>query len=230
MSLVVQDARAILRRAAAEDSAVLVALSGGKDSLVTLDLCCQYFERVETFFMYLVDGLRCCETPIQAALKRSQVKVHHSVPHWDLARILKYGVLRPHINGADKLKETSQADVEKSLRAKTGIRWVAWGMRATDSSLRRMFLTASQGYDEKCGHVYPIWKWKTGDVFGYLKARRIPVPGTFGSNGKSRTSGFGLDIETLTFVKRNYPDDWPKIKAAFPFCDVLLKRQEFAAH
>ena len=43
--------------AAAITDRVLVAFSGGKDSVVTLDVCVRHFAHVEGFFMYQVLSL-----------------------------------------------------------------------------------------------------------------------------------------------------------------------------
>ena len=51
-----------VRTAASMSRRVLVSFSGGKDSVVLLDLCAKHFERVDAFFMYHVRGLEFQET------------------------------------------------------------------------------------------------------------------------------------------------------------------------
>ena len=46
-----------VRTASTFTDRVLVGVSGGKDSVVTLDLCARFFPHVVGFFMYLVKGL-----------------------------------------------------------------------------------------------------------------------------------------------------------------------------
>ncbi len=46
----------LLAEYAKKHDSVLVSYSGGKDSLVTLDLCTRTFKRVTAFFMYFVPG------------------------------------------------------------------------------------------------------------------------------------------------------------------------------
>ena len=61
---------AVLTEAVERSEAVLVAYSGGKDSLVVLDLCKRSFRRVETFFMDLLPGLASVEAALAWASER----------------------------------------------------------------------------------------------------------------------------------------------------------------
>ena len=44
---------------------VLVGFSTGKESLVTLDLCCRYFKRVQPYFLYSVPDISFQERTLQ---------------------------------------------------------------------------------------------------------------------------------------------------------------------
>ena len=51
-----------------QSDACLVAFSGGKDSLVVMDMSLRSFSRVEAFFMYLVPGLESVELELEAEI------------------------------------------------------------------------------------------------------------------------------------------------------------------
>lgn len=202
---------------------ILVGLSGGKDSLVTLDICCRAFSHVEAYFMYLCRGLHCVEDQVEQAAKRANVPLHF-VPHWDLARIAKYAVLRPHVDAAEKLPELKLRDVEHYLTKKTGISWFAYGERATDSMTRRLHHRKVDGIHNRGaegGKVAPIWDWLDADVYGYMRARKIPTPVRFG-NDTSRMGGFALTDSCLSWLRRTHPEDWLALLRSFPFAEAMI--------
>jgi 3'-phosphoadenosine 5'-phosphosulfate sulfotransferase (PAPS reductase)/FAD synthetase len=212
------EARQLLRRAHEKTDRILVGLSGGKDSLVTLDLAVAEFgaANVVAFSMYLVAGLRCFEGPIDAAARRLGVRVEY-VPHWMLGRLYKWAVLMHHLPGCAEWRETELGDIEATVRKRTGIDWIAYGHRAAESIERRGMLNRNQGFAAEQRRVYPIWRWRSSaavnDVWWYMAARQIPPPPTF---GRHRLSGVGLDAPTLKFISEHYPDDYERICVVFP--------------
>jgi hypothetical protein len=134
------------RAAELSGGAILVGFSGGKDALATADVLVRSgaFQRIELFAMALVQGLECFEAPIRRFAEARQLPVHF-VPHWDLARLLKHAVLRPHIHGAEKLRLQKLKDVELALSHQLGIDWFAYGERADDSYARRLYTRKDDG-------------------------------------------------------------------------------------
>lgn len=208
---------------AAAGGNVLVALSGGKDSLAVLDLCKKTFDHVEAFYLYLVDGLECVERHLFAIAKRYDVKVH-KVPHPILAKTLRTSTFMPAWDGTyERAGTVSFSDMEALARKRAGIEWTAYGERVNDSIERRAKIEKVGMVHESTRRVYPIAFWKEREVYAYLQAHKIPLPVRLG-NGK--TSGFGLSGEILTFLKREWPADFKRVLEVYPFAEALVYREE----
>lgn len=169
--------------------------------------------------MYLVPGLDAFEGPIRKAQARFGVKIH-MVPHWDLARFLKFGVLRMHVLKANELRLTRLKDVERALTLRTGIEWFSYGERGSDSVVRRIYTSECDGVQREWKRLWPIWDWTKGHVYGYLHHRRIPTPKRFTNK---TMDGITLMPDSLKTLKEHFPDDYARILQVFPFADLQLE-------
>ena len=206
---------------------MVVGLSGGKDSLATLDLCVQEFgaENVSAFFMYLVKDLRCVETTIRWCERHYKIEVHR-VPHWTLGLAYKYATYMPHRTGTGDWRDMKLGDVEMLVRKKTGREWIAYGHRMADSIERVGMLSKNKGRDEVGRRVYPLWQWNEAAVVAYLRARKIPPPPRLTILKRAMT-GVSFQEDALLAIREKFPDDFAKIVEKFPFLPAKLARYEF---
>lgn len=199
---------------------MLVAFSGGKDSLCVLDLARQTFQRVEAFFLYLVPGLEVDEGAARNYCARWNVPLT-TLPHWTTAKALKHSLLRFHDGHAPR-KAGNMRSTELALHAQTGIGWTAWGWRRNDSLGRNLYLRQIGHYTTATTKLFPIRDWATRDVFAYLRARKIPLPRPLmeGERERGRVSGASLDPSFLSWLRRKHPRDYAKVLEVFPFADA----------
>ena len=208
-------------------SRVLVAFSGGKDSLATLDICAKAFSRVDAFFMYVVKDLECEERLLAGASKYPNVKLHR-IPHPELARLLRGGFLSPYRGQSDGIRDVRMRDSEAYIRSVTGSHWVAYGWRACESVHRRMALKTLGDIDKRGGRFFPLSKWLAGDVIGYLRSNKIPIPPRFGKDGTyTAPSGFSMTPHCLRWLKAEHPADFDKVCRVFPLADAMVRRIDF---
>ena len=125
--------------AAAITDSVLVAFSGGKDSVVTLDVCMKHFAHVEGFFMYQVRGLSFQESILRYYEDKYGIPIHR-IPHFELSQWLRYGLFRPCDFDCPIVSVKETYDY---MRENTDIWWIAAGERIADSVWRRAMLTSS---------------------------------------------------------------------------------------
>lgn len=209
--------RELLGRVRERTDRILVGMSGGKDSIVTLDVCVDAFGagNVECFFMRLVPNLRVEMTPLETVCARYKVKLH-TLPHWNLSQLIRRSFLRHNTKGANKTPVVKQKDVELALKARTGIRWIAYGHRQHESLVRLAMLRNNGGFDLRGQRVYPIHDWATKDVYAWMRRKRVPIPRPIAAKKKGQSGGIDLTPFGLCWLEAKHPDDFARLTEMFP--------------
>lgn len=209
-----------------ESPAVVVGFSGGKDSMVVLDLCARTFDRVEAFFMYLVPGLECIDVALAEMEARyawcnkgEGIRIRQ-YPHWLVQRYLAEGLFCNPRHTMDDIAgmEWSLRDVYDTVAKDFDIPVVATGAKLADSMWRRWQM-ASWCKDL----LQPLREWGKLDVLAYLKARNLPIPE---SSGRAAT---GIDFSTpsLCWLHETYPEDFKRLCNVFPYAEAVIWRKKW---
>ncbi len=210
-----------IKAASRVHDACLVAFSGGKDSVVTLDLCMRYFKRVEVFFMYLTPALSFQEAMLRWAEARYGITIRR-VPHFMLSEWLAMGALRKMDL---KVPMVSVRDIYHHMRIETGIWWIAAGERQADSVVRRAMMKRSGSIDADRGRIYPVAHFRKADVLSYIKRHKLKVAPEARFLGHSFRS---LMPEEMYLVRKYYPADFAVIQRWFPFVEASVANHERA--
>lgn len=205
----------IKTQASVTDS-VIVAFSGGKDSIVTLDLCFKYFKNVKPFFMYLVPNLEFQEDMLRRYEKKYNTEIIR-LPHFELSNFLKYGSFTVPDYEQSIVKIN---DIYEYLRQKTGIHWISAGERCADSIVRNAMIKKSGSIDYKRGRFYPLAYWKKQEVMQYIKFKKLYLSPEQKKLGFSFRSLAGNELAT---IKELYPNDFEKILKVFPFAGAAVE-------
>lgn len=195
----------------------IVFCSLGKDSLVTLDLVYPHFKRIVCVFMYFVPRLEHIERWVGWCKNRYPRVEFMQVPHWNLSYILRGGL---YCVPNPKVKLIKLADVVKSVKLKTGIEYVFFGMKKADGMNRRLMLGVfrEDGYIHN-GNAYPLADWTQKDVLAYMKQKNLPMPVRYSLKA---SSGTGFNIDCFLWLRENFPGDLQRIYRTFPMSERIL--------
>lgn len=197
-----------------------VAVSFGKDSLATLDLCCSIFPRVEAYYLFRVRGLSLVDD-WAASVKARHGVVVRMYPHFDLARCYRNAVLQPHWDGLNKTPNVGMDGIEAGFRADANVDWLAYGWRRNDSMSRALIMRKCAGYDAQRRRVFPLRAWRRAEVYEYLDRRGIPRPPTL---GRKEQGGLDFHPDALGALAAERPDDYAKWLRDFPFSGMQVNR------
>lgn len=218
-----KDLFAVVRAASELTDSVTVGFSGGKDSVVTLELCVRHFKKVSAFFQYVAPGLSFQETYLRAVERRYGLTIWR-VPHWTLGQMLATSTYRPGAAGDDEnVAIVTLPDMEAWLRQKYGSRWFATGQKKNDSLERRGMISAVGGIDFKTRRFYPCAEWSNRQVFAYIRQNNLLLPQIYDELGASFNSE---QPEHLAWLRRRFPGDWDKLARYYPYIEARVARKE----
>jgi hypothetical protein len=224
----------LVRRFAREHPEVMLAFSGGKDSVAAWLHMRPHFRRVVPVYYYLVPdlgfveaGLRYYEAWFGTPIVR--------VPHPSLHRMLTNCVFQPPVRSRrEVLAAAGLPDLDydtirvlvghMNLRWDPDESWVAVGTRACDSPHRRMAFDRWGPVKEKGRTFYPVWDWNKARVVETIRAAGVKLPAEYRVFGRSFD---GIDFRFLHGIKRHWPEDYRKILEWFPLAELELVRWEF---
>lgn len=198
---------------------VIVGFSGGKDSIVTLDLCFKYFRNIKPFFMYLVPGLEFQEKMLNWYENKYNTEIIR-MPHFEVSEFLKYGSFTMADWDVDVVGIN---DTYEYLRQETGFHWIAAGERCADSIVRNAMIKQSGSIDHKRGRFYPLAYWKKNEVLQYIKYKKLYLSPEQKKLGFSFRSLAGREVAV---IKKYYPKDYERILKVYPFIGAGVERFE----
>lgn len=217
---IIKEAHENMARLAERHSAALVAFSGGKDSLVCLDLAVKHFRRVVPFFLFLAPGLRCIAERMEPVRQRYGLEIME-YPHFLLFNLMANSIYcKKSIAGAMWMREFGLNEMYMAIIHDTGVRVIINGAKKSDSLWRRQKFFKFYAFQDA---VYPLEDWRKNDVLAYLAMNNIPLPAT--SAGGS--TGIDLSTPSLLWLHDNYPDDFERMEAYFPYIGAVVKRRDW---
>ena len=101
--------------------------------------------------------------------------------------------------------------------------WVADGVRAADSIVRRASFTQHGAMKPASRKVSPIYDWLKAEVMGAINQANIALPIDYQWFGRSFD---GIDHRFLKPIHDNAPDDYQRILEWFPLAELELVRAE----
>lgn len=218
MSLKIENARLLLSVVRARTDKIGVAYSGGKDSMVCMDLACDMGFKVSAFHAVRIFDMKIVDDICRYALKKWDVDV--KIYPWFMGiNEIRSGKLTTRETNKD-VPKLSLREIEDAFRRETNVEWIVHGWRASDSIIRAIILSRYGGIDMENKRVYPLRRWKRDDIYSYLRQKKINHPYQF---GREEQAGIDLYPQSILFLKKYYPEDYEKFKKVYTYVETREK-------
>lgn len=202
------------------DEIILFTSLTGKDSILLTYFCALIFKRVVCVYEYVVKDLQHVQKWQKYFENRFPNIEYLHVPHYCLGSYIKTGYLGIAQDKTQRLYTLAQ--LNNLIIEKTGIKWTCFGMKQCDSLNRRLQLKRYEGEAicRETRKVYPLSSITNRQILSLLDLYRLPKPIKY--NNKPSQGQDIHDIDYLSWLLENHPDDLNRTIATFPLTKLIL--------
>lgn len=218
----------VLERLKAQGDPVILCFSCGKDSIATWIALEDAGIDFTPVYLWYVPHLKFVDDELDY-FERTLGKKIHRYPHPSFYRWLNALVAqapeRIRVIEAAKLPEPTYEQLWDLVREDLNLpnAWLADGVRASDSIVRRASFVKHGVMKERSHKVSPIADWLKGEVYGAIERRGIDLPIDYEIWGRSFD---GLDYRFIAPMRDKLPDDFSTLKKWFPLIEADIVRNE----
>jgi 3'-phosphoadenosine 5'-phosphosulfate sulfotransferase (PAPS reductase)/FAD synthetase len=203
---------------------VILFYSGGKDSVVLLDLISPYFDKIHCIFMDFVPDMDHLK-PFKKWVERYKNAELTVFPHWMTSYYMKHNYYSFPRPGKKQIRVFKQVDVEEKAKKLTGCEWIVFGHKMADSMVRRLML---KGYkfnaiNQSGKKIYPLSMWSKKQVVSYIEMKSLIKPVEY---GRKNSNGLDLTLDVFLWLQKYHPGDLQKILNVFPLAEKILFEHE----
>ncbi|MES1977295.1 MAG: phosphoadenosine phosphosulfate reductase [Pseudomonadota bacterium] len=218
----------LVKEACGHDKALL-SFSCGKDSWAAWLSARDHFD-FTPYYLYLVPGLEFVEDYLVYAEKVLGKRIVR-LPHPSFYRLLNNAIFQAPerlrtIYAAD-LGNPDYDDLREAVIEDCQLpdnTWVADGVRAADSPMRRASLMKSRGVSPGKRYFHPCWDWNKATLIEQLQHANIKLPVDYTIFGRSFD---GIDLRFLIKLREHFPRDYATVLEWFPLADMEIARYDF---
>lgn len=211
---------------------VLLAFSTGKDSIVSWLKLKRYFRKIVPYYLYIVPGLQFIERSLsyyEDYFGCHIIRLPHPAMYnfWNNATFQAPENLR--ILEEANLCDFGYSDINNLVRAtdpELGMAYQASGVRSADSIVRHTSINKHGSVSHKDMTFFPIYDYKKEDMIRELDAAEIALPIDYEWFGRSFD---GIDYRFTHILKDKAPEDYERLKAAYPLIELDILRQQYRA-
>lgn len=218
----------VIAKLKSENKPVLLQFSCGKDSIATWCALEEAGIEVIPAYLYIVPNLEFIFDELEYFEKIFNTPILF-FPHPAFYMFLRNAVAqapeRLGIIEAMNIPKISFDDTWNAIRKYLGAEdlWLADGVRAADSIVRRASLVCHGVMKESSKKVSPIADWLKNEVMAAINKRGIKLPIDYEIFGRSFD---GLDYRFIAPMKKYLPEDYKILETWFPMLEADIVRHE----
>lgn len=218
----------VIQKLKAQNDPIILCFSCGKDSLATWIALEEAGIDFTPVYLWYVPHLKFIEDEL-LYFESTLGKKIHTYPHPSFYRWINSLVAqapeRIRVIEAAKLPEPSYEQLWELVRDDLNLpnAWLADGVRASDSIVRRASFVKHGVIKEHSHKVSPIADWLKGEVYSAIERRGIKLPIDYDIWGRSFD---GLDYRFIAPMRDKLPEDFSLLKEWFPLIEADIVRNE----